>query len=229
MKKFIPVFLLCGSLCAESLPPAAKILSFARSQLPQAPIRMTGELRERAENGFPFSARFVEMDLYWGENPARAVYRLTDEDSGRFQTLEICWQPGGPDFQYSENGQPAEFNPDDIINELGITWADLSFSFLWSEDAVTEKSGKKLGKDCFVLNIPRSGGRRLHLWVEKDTGRTMGAREYSPGGKMIKDIKVVSVKEFDGLWMAKDIDIIRPFDKRKTSLRIDNIEPLGAE
>jgi hypothetical protein len=35
---------------------------------------------------------------------------------------------------------------------------------------------------------------------------------------------VVSVKEFDGLWMVKDLDIILPPTKRRITLRIENVE-----
>ncbi len=189
---------------------------------------MTGELRERAANGFVINARDLEMTLAWGSAPARAFYRLTDTETGTVQALEIRWLPGGPEFNYSENGKASEFRPDRPIEGLGMTWADLSFSFLWSTNATLEKSGKKLGKECFVLSIPRSGGRKLRLWIEKTTGRTLGARVYAPDGTMIKDIKIVSVKEFDGLWMAKDIDIIRPRDRRRTSLRIEHVEPIDA-
>jgi hypothetical protein len=41
---------------------------------------------------------------------------------------------------------------------------------------------------------------------------------------MVKEIKVVSVKEFDKIWMVKDLDIIRPSENGKTSLKIDQVE-----
>lgn len=227
IRRIIFCLLVAATLRAEELPSAQQILSFARAQLPQQPIRMNGALKERAENGFVKKELTVEMDLNWGADPANATYRIRDEKTGLFQTLEIQWPAGGPSFDFSENGKDvAEFDPNKEIAGLGVTWADLSFSFLWTQDAETLRTDKKLGKECFVLSVPR-GSNRLLLWVEKETGRVLGAKEETPDGKTVKEIKVVSVKEFDKLWMVKDLDIIRPSEKGRTSLRIENVETVN--
>ncbi|MFA7256966.1 MAG: hypothetical protein WC047_05270 [Kiritimatiellales bacterium] len=226
MKRFLfaCLVLFSGALFAEELPPAQQILAFAREQLPKEPIRMDGSLKERAPNGFVKKELTVEMDLNWGGAPANAIYRIRDEKSGVFQTLEIEWLPDGPDFQYSENGiDVTNFDPNTEIDGLGVTWADLSFSFLWTRDAKTVQADKKLGKDCYVISVPR-GDNHLLLWIEQATGRVFGAKEETAGGKTVKEIKVVSVKEFDRLWMVKDLDIIRPLENGRTTLRIDSVE-----
>lgn len=223
IRRIIFCLLAAATLRAEELPSAEQILAFARAQLPQQPIRMNGALKERAENGFVKKELTIEMDLNWGADPANATYRIRDEKSGLFQTLEIQWLPGGPSYDYSENGKDsADFDPNKEITGLGVTWADLSFSFLWTKQAETLKTDKKLGKECYVIAVPRNANRLL-LWVEKETGRVFGAKEETAAGKMIKEIKVVSVKEFDKLWMVKDLDILRPAEKGRTSLRIDQV------
>jgi hypothetical protein len=189
---------------------------------------MNGELKERAENGFVKKELTVEMDLNWGADPANATYRIRDEKTGVFQCLEIQWIPGGPEFQYSENNKDvSDFNPDSEISGLGVTWDDLSFSFLWSFDAETLRTDKKLGRDCYVVSTPRPGGCRLLLWIEQETGRLFGAKEEDSAGKLIKELKVVSVKEFNGLWMVKDLDIIRPAENGRTSLRVETVETVA--
>jgi hypothetical protein len=226
-------FLLCAAILraedprgepVEAMPPAQQILAFARAQLPKQPIRMNGSLKERAPNGFVKKELTVEMDLNWGSDPATATYRIRDEKSGLFQTLEIQWLPSGPDFQYSENGADVtNFNPNAEIAGLGVTWADLSFSFLWTQQAETLNTDKKLGRDCYVISVPR-GNNHLLLWIERETGRVFGAKEETPDGALVKEIKVVSVKEFDKLWMVKDLDIIKPLENGRPSLRIENVE-----
>jgi hypothetical protein len=226
MKRLLSACLVLFSvaLFAEELPPATQILDFAREQLPKQPIRMNGSLKERAPNGFVKKMLTIEMDLNWGADPANATYRIRDEKSGLFQTLEIQWVSGGPVFQYSENGvNSTRFNPSAEIDGLGATWDDLSFSFLWSFQADVLKTDKKLGRDCYVVAVPR-GDNRLLLWIEKETGRLFGAKEESPGGKTVKEIKVVSVKEFGDIWMVKDVDILRPEENGRTSLKIDTVE-----
>ena len=172
----------------------------------------------------------VEMDLDWHATEPRAVYRIRDSQTDCFQTLEIQWRDGDPVFQYLENGSSASsFNPHAEIQDLGITWADLSFSFLWSTEAKTEELKSRFGKEKYKLSVPRPGGRTLILWVEKETGRMTRAEEMDENGVLQKVIDVKSVQKFDGLWMAKDIDIIRPKQGRRTSLRIDRVEVGGDE
>lgn len=208
----------------ESMPPASQLLAAARAQLPSYPVVMTGTLQERAANGF-VKKRAVEIELDWHAAPPRAEYRISDGKNERFQTLEIQWLSDGPGFQCLENGVlVSNFNPHAEIQNLGVTWSDLSFSFLWSEDAETEEIKKRFGKDKYKLSIPRPGGHTLFLWMEKETGRMTKAEEVDADGVRQKVIAVKSVKEFNGLWMAKDIDIVRPKEKRYTSLRINRIE-----
>ena len=213
------------SVTAEPLPPAPQILAAARAQLPSQPIHMNGTLQERAPNGFVKKALSVEMDLDWNATPPRADYRIHDEKNKRFQTLEIQWFPSGPIFQCLENNTPvSNFNPHTEINGLGITWSDLSFSFLWSSEARTLRTGKKRGEECFVISVPRPENHSLLLWIEKKTGRMLGAEEQNADGKRQKVLKVVSVKKFDDLCMVKDLDIVRFKPERKTTLRIDSLE-----
>lgn len=234
MKKHFFILLLAVSVLAgessaesnESFPSALSILATARNQLPVEPVRMKGVLSERAPNGFLKKALNIEMDLMWSEEPSRAVYRISNEKTGNIETLEILWKKGGPDYVYTQNGSVLDdFDPHTIIDGLDVTWADLSFSFLWHPDAETKGSGKKLGRECYMVSVPRPAGHTLLLWIEKKTGRMMGAKEETADGKTDKIIKVVSVKEFDDLWMVKDLDIIRPSEKGRTSLRIDSVEP----
>jgi len=213
---------------AKELPSARLILAAARMQLPSDPIHMEGTLQERAPNGFVRRSLTVEMDLHWSAEIPHATYQIKDPKKGDFQTLKIRWLPDGPTFKGLKNGAPiSNFNPHAEIEHLGVTWADLSFSFLWNPDAQTLRTGKKLGRECYVIAIPRPENHSLWIWVAQKEGRLLGATEQDAAGKTHKIIKVVSVKEFDGFWMVKDLDIIHPKQKKRTSLRIDHLERIS--
>ena len=232
MKRIAFILLFAASVFAEEsrgepvefMPSAPQILAAARAQLPTRPVTMTGTLKDKAPNGFVRKTLNVEMMLDWGAKPPRAEYKITDPKRKTFQTLKIEWNNGEAAFVYSKNGELAEFLPHEEIENLGVTWSDLSFSFLWSQDAKTQKTGKKMGKACFVISVPRPENHSLILWIEKKTGRMLGAEEHAAAGKRLKIIKVVSVKEFDGLWMVKDLDIIQPTQGGRTSLRIHSVQ-----
>lgn len=219
------------SLAEETLPPAPQILAAARAMLPPRPVLMTGTLKDRAANGFVRKTLDVEMTLDWRAEPPKANYKITDTKTGSFQTLEIQWVPGSPLFQWLEtcdaagvNGEPGDFDPASEIHCLGVTWSDLSFGFLWDPEAKTLRTDKKMGKACWLISVPREDGNNLFLWIEKETGRMLGAEERDSNGKRLKIIKVVSVKKFDDLWMVKDLDIIRPETGEKVSLRINEVK-----
>lgn len=224
MKRVLPILLLTVSALAAELPPAPQILAAARAQLPAYPVVMSGTLKQRAANGFLKKTLNVEMELDWNSLPPRAEYKIRDSKTDDFQTLEIKWSTGVPSYSYSQNGENGAFDPHAEIENIGVTWSDLSFSFLWSPEAKTQGTGKKLGKECFKISVPRPGGHALLLWVEQKTGRLMGAEELNASGARQKIIKVVSVKDFDGLWMVKDLDIILPGQGGRTSLRVDDVE-----
>lgn len=209
---------------AEELPPASQVLAAARAQLPAYPVVMNGTLKQRAANGFIKKTLNVEIELNWNAQLPHAEYKISDSKTDRFQTLEIKWNDGEPRYVYSQNGENETFDPHAEIESIGVTWSDLSFSFLWSPDARTQGTGKKLGKECFKIWVPRPDNHVLLLWVEQKTGRLLGAEEQDAAGARQKIIKVVSVKDFDGLWMVKDLDIIQSGKGGRTSLRVDHVE-----
>jgi len=226
MKHLLFLILFAVSVYAEELPPAPRILAAARAQLPPYPVEMEGALKQWAANGFMKKALDIEMVLDWTAVPAQAEYKISDPKSDFFQTLEIFWKESGVEFDFSENGEKKELDPFDQVLGSGVRWIDLTFSFLWNQQAETIGSGRKLGKECYLISIPRPGGNEMRLWVEKETGRLLGAEENDADGRRIRIIKVVSVKKFDDLWMVKDLDIIQPATGERTSLRIDELTAL---
>lgn len=231
MKRTLAVLLFAVSAFAEDLPPAPQILAAARAQLPPYPVEMKGTLKQwvpvgSSGNEFMKKALDIEMTLDWNAIPAQAEYRIRDPKKDFVQTVKIFWKESGVEFDFAENGEEKEIDPFDQILDSGVTWIDLTFSFLWNQQAKTIGTDKKLFKECYLISIPRPGGNKLLLWVEKETGRLLGAEENNANGDRVKIIKVVSVKKFDNLWMVKDLDIIQPAQGGRTSLRIDQLEVL---
>lgn len=225
MKRILLLLLtaLCTqALAAEELPPAPAILASARAQIPHYPVFMSGKLKQIARNGHVTTLQ-VEMTLDWGAEPPRAEYTITDA-KGNSQTLEIRWSRDAAETTFSENGEPAEYNPHAEIAKTGVTWNDLTFSFLWSPDAKTISRDSHFGEERYQIAIPRPGDHTLTLWVETDTGLIKEAQEKDAAGTLKKVIKVASVQHFDDLWMFKDLDIMNPeTDRRLASLRIDEV------
>jgi hypothetical protein len=229
MKRFLYILFFAASAFAEELPPAPKILAATRAQLPPLPVEMKGVLKQWASNGFMKKALDVEMTLDWNAIPAQAEYKISDSKNDFVQTVKIFWKESGVEFDFSENGEKKELNPFDQILDSGVTWIDLTFSFLWNQQAETIGTDRKFFKECYLISIPRPGGNTMKLWVEKETGRLLGAEEYNADGDRLKVIKVVSVRKFDDLWMVEDLDIIQPAQGTRTSLRVDEVNVQEAD
>jgi hypothetical protein len=227
LMKRILIFLLSAwvvfSLAAEELPPATQILSAARAQLPPGTIVMSGSLKRHAPNGFVKKHLLLEAELNWSEKAPRAIYRLKDEKTGEEKTLEIIREDGVAQYKTPSKQANESFNPYQEIDGLGISWADLSFSFLWENDAKTIGTGRKIGKSCYKIQINRPNDEKMTLWIEQETGRMLGAETVDSEGWRQTILKVVSVKDFDGIWMVKDLDMVFPVRGGRTSLRIDHI------
>lgn len=216
-------------LCRADLPPAAAVLDAALRQIPHQPVRMSGSLRHRAPNGFVLEEYAIVMTLDQSAEPPFADYQLKAVRGGGSHSLRVEWAVDGPVYRYDGPGGAGPddaFDPEAEIGGTGITWSDLSFSFLRDPRATTTGTGRRLGRDSYVLTVPRSNERELLLWIEQETGRMLGARETDGDGRVWKEIRVVSVKQFDGLWMIKDLDIIHPQTEHRTTLRIDEVEAL---
>lgn len=217
MKKllsFIFVFLCITRGYAEDPIPADDILKFVQTKLPDAPLKLTGSLKAKAKNGFTKSYP-VQMDLDWGSAQPTALYKIEKE------SLEITWNNDVPAYNFSNT----ENQPTSEIMGTGITWADLAFSVLWWPDSKLVDEGKKLNRDCFIVEVPVPGSdKTMRLWIEKKMGMLMEAHTLDNKGEKLRRLKIKSIKKMDGMWVAKDLELTNYETDRKTTLQISDLE-----
>jgi len=212
----IPFFVFSCAFCGYSEPlPADSILAFVRTKLPSDPLKLTGTLKVRTKNGFTKSTLPVEMNLDWGAATPKATYRIGEE------SLEITWNKDKPDYRFSN----ARNTPTSDILDTGITWADLSFSVLWWPNSRLVDEGKKINRDCYVVDVPvPNSGNTMRLWIEKKMGMLLESQTLDAKGKQIRRMKIKSIKKMDGMWVAKDLEITNPDTGNKTTLQITDLE-----
>jgi hypothetical protein len=206
---------LCSiTACAESLP-ADHILSFVRTKLPDDPLKLTGTLKVRTRNGFTKANLPVEMELNWGAEPATASYRIDRE------SMNITWDNARPVYAFSnDRDTPAS----DILN-TGITWADLSFSVLWWPGSKLVDEEKKINRDCYVVEVPvPDSGNTMRLWIEKKMGMLLEAQTFDTEKRQLRRMKIKSIKKMDGMWVAKDLEILDQQTGSKATLQISDLE-----
>jgi serpin B len=217
LKKFLLIsFVLLCALCGHSEPMTGdEILAFVRTKLPKDPIRLTGILKVKAKNGYTRVTMPAAMQLDWGAAPPTASYRIGSE------SLTIRWDDGHPDYTFSN----PENRPTDKIIDSGISWADLSFSVFWWPDAQLIDEGKKINRDCYIIDVPIPGSNQtMRLWIEKNMGMLLEAQTLDAKKREINRLKILSIKKLEGMWVAKDLEIREKKTGTKTTLEISDLE-----
>jgi serpin B len=224
MKCFLLAASLLISLPAWADPSGDEILALVRSRLPTDPLRLTGNLRIQAANGFTKTRIPVEIKLNWGEPTPSAQYTIGPE------TLTITWHNNTPHYTLDNaNGAVADFDPDSEILSTGVYWTDLSFSMLWWPDAIFIQEEKKINRRCYVVEVPvPHSDETMRLWIEKEMGMLMEAHTLNAKGKRIRRMKIKSIKKLEGEWMPKDLDLDNAASDNKTTLEINELtwEPI---
>ncbi|VGO22868.1 serpin family protein [Pontiella sulfatireligans] len=203
----------CG--CHAAPIPADDILAFVRTKLPDEPIKLTGTLKVREKNGFTSDSLPVEMDLDWGAEAPVAEYRIDHE------TLNITWNNEQPSYRFSNE----ENTPSSTILGTGLTWADLSFSVLWWPNSQLIDEEKKINRECYVVDVPVPDSKNtMRLWIEKKMGMLLEAQTLDAKKKQIGRLKIKSIKKMDGMWVAKDLELLDKKTGSKTTLQITDLK-----
>ena len=206
---------LCVSCGAVEQPPADEILQMVQTKLPSDPIKLTGSLKVRTRNGFTKSNLPVEMKLNWGADPATAFYQIDNE------SLTITWNGDKPNYTFSN---PENKAPSDILG-TGLTWADLSFSMLWWPNSKLVGEEKKINREAYVVDVPvPDSDLTMRLWIEKYMGMVLEVQTLDKNEKMLRRLKIKSIKKMDGMWVAKDLELLDKKTGNKATLQIADLE-----
>ncbi len=217
MKKILLICLasLCSAGAFAQPIPADTILEFVRIKLPSDPVKLTGTLKVRTKKGFTQTSLPVEMDLDWGAKEPTANYRIGNE------SLAITWSNNTPTYLFSN----PKNSPSSSILDTGLTWADLSFSVLWWPNSQLIAEEKKINRDCFVVDVPvPESDNTMRLWIEKKMGMLLEAQTLDANQNRIRRLKIKSIKKMDGMWVAKDLELLDQKTGNKTLLQITDLQ-----
>ena len=211
-----------AALPDEETPQTAEdVLAFVQSRLPRKALRLSGTIRVKAKNGYVKAPIPATMEWRRDAVPPTATYRVGNEKSG-VVSLTVTWLDGDPQYRFSD----PDLKPDAPIFDTGLRWSDLSLGFLWWPDPVLVGHEKKLNRACFVLEIPdpRRADRRRRLWIDRKTGMVLETRTLDAERRTLRRLKIKSIKKIDGLWVAKDLELIDQTTGIRTLLRIADVE-----
>ena len=131
------------------------------------------------------------------------------------------WKNNKPYYTFSN----ADNTPTSDILGTGLTWADLSFSMLWWPNSKLVGEEKKINREAYVIDVPIPDSELfMRLWVEKYMGMVLEAQTLDKKEKQLRRMKIKSIKKMDGMWVAKDLELLDKASGNKATLQISDLE-----
>jgi len=215
------LFWICPREIALAQSPDAKeILLAARMSQSNQTAALEGRFRSSGTST-PFHLRLQDGEItYAFENPAQEiVLRLHDDAPELFERLG----------DRQKEVTSARF--DQTLRNTGITYEDLSLSFLYWP------SPKLLGSDIvrtrpawkLQVQAPRKGSQYgvALLWIDKESGALLRIEGYDKQGKPLRTFEVVSAQKIDGVWLLKQMRVETLIPETRRVTRRDYLEITG--
>jgi len=205
----IPLFL--------SAQNAHDILQQIQLHLPQQPIIFNGTIQRRTEKGFKRFSEPIQTTLRLGDIPAKAHYRIGEV------TLDVKWEDNEPVYVFSDISLKSHHE----IGDSGMSWNDLSLSFLWWPDATLIGSTRKINRDAWLLEIPVPNHTdRILVWAEKEMKMLLEAQRINSSGKRLQTLRIKRLSKIDNFWFAKQIELYHHRNRERTIVYIDEYKRL---
>lgn len=216
----------------EPPPDGETLMRRVRAQLPMMPLRMSGFIRTRDDRGE--RDRRLTSELRFGDPLPRGTYTLADRFGTPVTKVRVGWPLGEPVFQqWDAEGEPLPApEPSDEVADTGLTWSDLSLSFLWWPGAEVEGRDRVKARTAHVVRLPAPPGREdldaVKLWVDQKALFIVRADLLDSAGDVLKRIEVESIKKIrEDFWMVKDLKIRDYAGERRIGIRFEEVEEMG--
>lgn len=214
---------------------AADVLRACRAMLPVRPVELKGSLILRNRRGIVQSEH--DYRLVMRREPAQALLKVQLFPRGETNEtahVTIARRAGAtPAIRLAKAGAAEE----DVTTLLGrvletdVTWLDLTFDFLWWNEAAYEadREGESVhGQKCRVILVrpdaPIAGLSAVRLWVDKKTGCLMQAEQVGADGKPLRRLWGTRIKKFDGKWMVSVLEVETLGSRHRTKITVDDIQ-----
>ena len=219
-------------------PSADQILQDVLAMMPQKPVFIGAKLQTKSGASSSRKTFNVEVWLVLGDKPPTAHYVIRDAFGSSLEQVKISRKPGKtPQYKYLKGDPPQSAtmpDPSTAIQDTSIRWCDLMLSFLWWRNASVVGSEEVKGFRCHILKVdpPRDaapGLKSMKLWITEKHRMLLRAEEYDPKGKATRRLSIKSFKKIDEEWMIKDIVVESFPSRRKTYLRVHEMQDMSEQ
>ena len=217
---------------------ASEVLAACRAMLPTKPIELAGAMILRNRRGIVQSEHDYRLVMRRSEGVAlMTVHLFPRGETNETATVTIARKAGArATIRLSKaGGAQAEVVDSPLERVLGtdVTWLDLTFDFLWWNDAAyeAEREGESVhGQKCRVIlvkpDVGIDGLSAVRLWADKKTGCLMQSEQVDSAGRPIRRLWGTRVKKFDGKWMVSVLEVETLGARHRTKITVDSIREL---
>lgn len=225
---------------AEETPSlsAAEIMDLVRTNLPDVPVAMSGQLRSGPLQGGFKHKYYVEIAWDFGRRPMTADYVLRDQFGGILEQLYVLRHgPTDVDVRYASGTQPVSGKlppANENIQATDVAWSDLTLSFLWWPTARLIGRDTFRGRDCLVVELipPETPAANAadsvlpetrRLWVDEKLFVFL-QMEVRLAGQPARRMITRSFKKINDQWMVKDLEIRAIGLSHRSLLQIEDVK-----
>lgn len=210
-------------------PKASLLLNEMRDRLPRIPLTIEAELISKPKKG-ALTKRLAEIEVNWGLPIPTGHYVVRDVFGQVLERVIVRWHPNGKtEYAYykgAEEKPDENFKPTQSIDALGLSWADLTLSFLWLQDGETIGKEEKRLRNCYVVKVPMppdSPYAYLKLWMDTKERFVMDAVAFDAGDKKVKHIKGSKIKKIEEIWMVTDLEVTHYPSRDRTKIIVTTL------
>ncbi len=215
---------------------APEVLAACREMLPKRPIKLTGALILRNRKGIVQKECDYSLVMRRGRDTTHLAINLFERHgTNELASVEISRRGDErPTIQLISDGAVKPIgSPLERVMDTDVTWLDLTFDFLWWQDAAyeREREGETVhGQTCMVILVrPRekvAGLEAVRLWADKKTGCLMQAEQLGDGMKPFRRLWGTRVKKFGGNWMVSVLEVETLGSRHRTKITVDTLTEL---
>lgn len=216
---------------------ASDVLDACRSMLPSKPVELRGALILRNRRGIVSKEFNYALVMRRTREITQMTVRLFPRDGTNVLVEAFIARRGTarPDITIASYGEKLAAEPVkgllDRVMGTDVTWLDLTFDFLWWQDAAyeDERDGESVhGQKCSVIIVkpssPVEGLAAVRLWADKKTGCLMQAEQLDESMKPIRRLWGTRVKKFDGRWMVSVLEVETLGSRHRTKITVDSLK-----
>ncbi len=228
---------------AAKMPPkltanasAPEVLAACREMLPKRPIKLTGALILRNRKGIVQKECDYSLVMRRGGDTTHlAINLFARHGTNELASVEISRRGDErPTIQLISDGAVKSIgSPLERVMDTDVTWLDLTFDFLWWQDAAyeREREGETVhGQTCMVILVrPRekvAGLEAVRLWADKKTGCLMQAEQLGDGMKPFRRLWGTRVKKFGRNWMVSVLEVETLGSRHRTKITVETLTEL---